>query len=330
MTRLFDAYFAVDWSARSLPGPGTPAHDGLWVGEQLAPEIVDTPVPGETYWRTRQACFAHIQTRLLHHMEAGRRVLIGFDFPYGYPAGYAAALGLDDESMPPWRRIWNELQGLIVDEATNRNNRFAVAAVLNARCSGPIPGPLWGCPAGRSLPTLAPTSPPYPYPVRPGLALERLRWTERNLPGIQPAWKLFGHGSAGGQALVGIPVLCRLRADPQLAAFSRIWPFETGFTPPPPEQRPSIIHAEIWPGMVPDPLDPASAIRDQAQVRAVVRWLARLDSAGQLSSLFALPPALSPEARAICVAEEGWILGATGLRPVQAMAHRQVPCRSIS
>ncbi|HEY7354846.1 MAG TPA: hypothetical protein VH590_00225, partial [Ktedonobacterales bacterium] len=51
-------------------------------------------------------------------------------------------------------------------------------------------------------------------------------------------------------------------------------------------------------------------IRDQAQVRAMVRWLADLDAANQLSRLFIAPGGLSASALAACVAEEGWVLGA--------------------
>lgn len=172
--RLFDVYLAIDWSARNMPSPTAPTRDALWVGEGFAPGVADPGPPGETYWRTRHACLDHIHARLLHHVEAGRRVFLGFDFPYGYPAGYAAALGLSGDA-PPWRRIWDELRRLIVDDAANCNNRFAVAAALNARCGDPTPGPLWGCPVGTRLPTLAPTSPGYPYLVRSGLSLERLR-----------------------------------------------------------------------------------------------------------------------------------------------------------
>ncbi|HEY7347501.1 MAG TPA: hypothetical protein VH599_04225 [Ktedonobacterales bacterium] len=307
--RLFDVYLAVDWSARSAPSPAAPTRDALWVGERFAPNQAAETSCSEIYWRTRHACIDYLRTRLLQHMGAGRRVLLGFDFPLGYPAGYSAALGLSGDS-PPWRKLWEELQRLMVDDATNANNRFQVAAALNARCDGPVPGPLWGCPSGMRLSALAPTSPSYPYPVRAGLSLDRLRLTEYKTRGIQPTWKLYGVGSVGGQALVGIPAISRLRSDPALESVSHIWPLETGFTPAPTSDRgPAIIFAEIWPGLVPDPLDPHIAIRDQAQVRAAVRWLAHLDTTNQLGVLFAKPAYLSSEALARCVTEEGWILG---------------------
>ena len=307
--RLFDVYMAVDWSARNVPGPANPTRDALWIGERRAAAIDDSTANGETYWRTRRECLAHIRARLIHRLEAGRRVFLGFDFPYGYPAGYAAALGMSGEGSR-WRQVWNELRRLVRDGEDNRNNRFVVAAHLNARCGGHTPGPLWGCPVNGALPTLLPTSPRYPYTVQPGLALQRLRWADRRVRGVQPVWKLYGNGSVGGQTIVGLPALCRLRDDPALASVSRVWPYETGFTSSPTDVHgPSVLHAEIWPGIVPEPLDTAVIIRDQAQVRVLVRWITHLDATGRLGALFAAPEGMGPEALAACVEEEGWILG---------------------
>jgi precorrin-8X/cobalt-precorrin-8 methylmutase len=315
---LFDVYLAVDWSARSVASPKTPVRDALWVGERLACGIDDDAMAGETYWRTRHECAAYLRERLLYHAAAARRVLIGFDFGFCYPAGFTDALGLAGDK-PPWRRIWDMLADMIVDAADNANNRFAVAAELNARCGRAIPGPLWGCPVNLRLPHLPPTSPVYPYAVRPGLALQRMRLMDRRERGLQPAWKLYGTASVGSQILTGIPYVRQLRDDPALAAICRVWPFETGFTPTSaPEQGPFVLLVEIWPGIVARLLDPAIAIRDQAQVRAVAQWFADLDAAGQFGALFALPMNLSPEDVEVCVQEEGWIVGG-GIREAISM-----------
>jgi len=307
--RLFDVYLAVDWSARNHPSPAAPTRDALWVGERMASGFAGSESFGESYWRTRHACTAYLRSRLLQHLEAGRRVFVGFDFAFGYPAGYTAALGLRG-SFPPWRRLWGELRRLVIDDTNNENNRFEVASTLNTRCGGSTPGPLWGCPPGTRLPALAHTSPGYPYPAPAGVSLERLRLTDRQARGVQPVWKLYGSASVGGQTLVGISAVCRLRDDPALAPVSRIWPFETSFTPVPTSgHKPTIIFAEIWPGLVPELLDPTLVIRDQAQVRTVTRWLSELDAAGRLGTLFAAPPDLSLEALSTCLDEEGWILG---------------------
>lgn len=309
MASLFDVYIAVDWSSRSKPSPSLPTKDAIWVGEKIAPGITDTTVVGETYRRTRRACLVHVRDRLLHHTSNGRRVFLGFDFAYGYPAGYAAALRLTSESSP-WRQIWEELAHVISDGRDNANNRFEVAAELNARCGGSTPGPLWGCPAGQERPTLRSTSPGYPYTVEPGLTLERLRRVEKRQSGAQETWKLFYTGSVGGQILVGIPAVRELRNDAEFAAFSRVWPFETGFTSAPtPNEGPFILHVEIFPSSVPDSLDSDVRILDQAQVRTVVRWLSRLDATEQLGALFAEPDGLTREALDACVREEGWIIG---------------------
>jgi hypothetical protein len=309
MPRLFDAYIAVDWSSRSNPSPAGPSKDAIWVGERLAQSEVDASVVGEAYFRTRLDFKTHVRNRLLQHADHRRRVLIGFDFAYGYPEGYVDALGMDVD-LPPWRRVWNEPTELVTDNARNLNNRFEAAAELNARRGEPTLGPFWGCPLGRQRPTLKMTSPVYPYTTRSGLTLDRLRQVDKRQRGAQEIWKLFGAGSVGGQSLVGIPVVRGLRDDTRLAAFSRVWPFETGFVSSPvPDEGPFVLHVEIFPGNVLDQLDADLAVRDQAQVRAVTNWLSRLDSDGQLRRLFATPGGLSPEEIDACVEEEGWIIG---------------------
>lgn len=243
------------------------------------------------------------------HTNRGLRVFLGFDFAYGYPVGFSATLGLCDETLPPWRSVWDELSRLISDGEDNRNNRFEVAAKLNARCENRSSGPFWGCPRQRQQHTLSMKSPGFPYSVRPDLDLERLRFTDRTQRGAQEVWKLYGAGSVGGQALVGIPVVRELRDDPEFKEFSRVWPFETGFIRRPvPDEGPFILHAEIFPGNVPDPLE-TGVIRDQAQVRAVVNWLSRLDETGDLVRLFSEPNSLSADAHDSCVSGEGWIFG---------------------
>lgn len=326
--RLFDVYLAVDWSARSAPSPRRPSPDSVWVAECTA-------TAGRTsthYLRTRHACGQWLRRRLRDHVAHGRRVLAGFDFPFGFPAGFAAALGRGcaaaarrphsgkphREDPAGWRLIWDELDELIEDAPDNGNNRFAVATALNLRC-GPAPGPLWGCPRARAGPYLAATSPGYPYPVG-GLDLRRLRWAELPVPGTQSAWKLMGIGSVGSQCLLGIPFVARLRSDPLLRDVSRVWPFETRAAGSPPPGGASVLYAEIWPGIVrrlsgareltAQRNAPPAMIKDQAQVREVVRWLRSADESGALESMLDAPGRLPARVRRDVLGEEGWILGA--------------------
>jgi hypothetical protein len=147
---LFDAYIAVDWSARSLPSPARPSPDSIWISERLGDATQDW------YWRTRRGCRDFLEERIASHVDAGRRVLVGFDFAYGYPSGFAQAIGLSHD-MPPWRLVWQELERLIEDAPDNSNNRFEVAAELNRRCGNETAGPFW---AARTLGEVRRWNPP--------------------------------------------------------------------------------------------------------------------------------------------------------------------------
>jgi precorrin-8X/cobalt-precorrin-8 methylmutase len=230
---------------------------------------------------------------LLAAFSAGERVLVGFDFPLGYPAGFAGALGLRGR-----RESWDELSRLIVDGADNANNRFEVAAELNARLGGG-PGPFWGCPASAARASLLPTRPAY-------RALAEYRLTEQRLHArgkrLSSVWKLYAQPTVGSQALLGIPRVRALANDPRLVTASRVWPFE-----PVDDRRPLVVHCEVWPGAI--PVDASlHAVRDAAQVLSLARWAERLAAEGVLASLFA--PQLTGAERRVCEREEGWILGA--------------------
>jgi hypothetical protein len=235
------------------------------------------------------------------------KVLLGFDFPLGYPAGFAARLGL---SGPPWLAVWDEIAGRITDDERNRNNRFEVADALNRRVSGGA-FPFWGCPAA---------------PVRTCLGrrhhrrhdsegLAERRMVDLYIPSAQPCWKLLGVGSVGGQALTGIPVARALRDDPRWRRQTKVWPFETGLCA---DLGARIVIAEVYPSLwavSPAPDEP----KDRAQVRTVARFLAERDRAGDLAALFAGDPGLDPEQRHRVETEEAWTLGVTAprQRPIQ-------------
>jgi hypothetical protein len=287
---LFDAYLMVDWSAASTPKRGEAS---IWIAEARRGETPAAPrnLP------TRCEAAAHLEARIAARLAAGDRILLGWDFPLGYPAGTAAALGLDGRA---WRALWTHLAEAVEDGDDNRNNRFALAAALNRRISGGA-FPFWGLPVQHA--------------EQDHLKRRRLRLhgetdlAERRLPerlarSAQPVWKLYGHGSVGSQAMLGIPVAERLRR--RFAAESVVWPFETGLAAPARGAR--LVFAEIYPRLFEErPED--GEIRDAAQVRVTVRCLAEHDAAGTLAALFAPACDIDPAQRDAMVAEEGWILG---------------------
>ena len=308
---FFDSYIFIDWSALNARHPEAPNANAPWVGELTPMDEFQK----ETYHRTRQDAFDSVLVRLLRHRELNRRILIGFDFPYGYPRNFPRALGLPNEKAT-WWNVWAELSSRLLDHDNNVNNRFSVASNLNCIISEEGHGPFWGCPQNQTTPHLATTSPGFPFQTTNGLELERLRVCESRLNGVQETWKLFGAGSVGSQTITGLPRVYRLRIHPQLENFSKIWPFETWFSPiPSPEYGPFILHAEIWPGVVDDVVQEIMAenpdlVQDQAQVRAMCQWASRLDQNNELGELFNVPAGMDSLRIEQCIQEEGWILGA--------------------
>lgn len=293
---IFDAYLIVDWSANATPKRGA---DSIWYcllqrsGHGLERKHLANP-------GTRRQAREEIADILKRSTADGLRVLAGFDFPNGYPAGFARAAGF---AGTPWRAVWDGLDALIQDGADNSNNRFTVAAALNERISG-RPFPFWGCPShrqGANLSSRKTRAYSQEIPER--------RRCEAWLPRTQPCWKLYTTGSVGSQALVGIPVLKALRDDPHLASRTLVWPFETGLAPPDPALPWQVILAEVYPSIL-DIKAKAGEIKDAIQVEGIARHLARRDGCGELAGDLAGPAELTGKERAIVGNEEGWILGA--------------------
>lgn len=290
----FARVIVVDWSAAAAPSPARPSADAVWIGEASAAGV------RADYRRTRAAALADLAGRIEAALAAGERLLVGADFPFGYPAGFAAAL--TGRAGP--LALWPWLAERIEDGPDNANNRFEVAAAINARFPGL--GPFWGRPAGRDLPALPARGRDRSFRWQP----ER-RACEQAAPGAQPVWKLYTTGAVGGQALLGIPALERLRrAFPGRIA---VWPFQ------PPEAP--VVLAEVYPSLLRGPVAAAvtaGEIRDRAQVRLLAGALVRLARTGGLAAL------LSPAAPPARPAEEGWILGA-GQAGALAAAAAAVP-----
>jgi precorrin-8X/cobalt-precorrin-8 methylmutase len=311
MPRLFDRYVFVDWSGAACPTRGANA---IWFATGTVDEVSLPHNPA-----TRTEAVAMLRALLLCATARRERVLIGFDFPYGFPAGFAAALGLTD-GRPPWRAAWAMLRDSMRDSDNNGNRRFDDAARLNEAIGSP-PGPFWGHPSGFVSPVLT-WNVSFPFRTAGGQTLRELRHTERHLRTLKrlpfPVWKLAGQGAVGSQALLGIPRVAALRDDPNLASFSCVWPFETGFNADPvPNSGPFVLHAEIWPGVLePDP--GSHPVADARQVLALVQWARRLDIGGELVAEFSTPESLTSDQIEECVREEGWTLGATNLSPRKA------------
>jgi precorrin-8X/cobalt-precorrin-8 methylmutase len=298
MPALFDTYVIVDWSAASRPKQG---RDSIWICRLGA--------TGETVCNppTRHAAKGLLADMLAEASERGERVIAGFDFPFGYPAGFAARLGL---AGTPWRALWDEITRLVDDQTDNRNNRFYVGATLNRRVTnGKARFPFWGCPVGFTHDFLGPRHHRGHTSDEP---LKERRLIDEWMVGAQPCWKLAYTGSVGSQVLTGIPVVRALRHDRRWADRAQIWPFETGLRPP---AKAQIVFAEVWPSWWRDAIrSDHGPPNDKAQVRTVAEIFAARDRAGELAAWFEGGPNLSDEQRRVIEAEEAWTLGVAAPR----------------
>ena len=291
---LFDTHIIVDWSARSTPSPARPTKDSIWwcVARD---GVADDP----EYARTRHEAVSRLAAFLATELGANRRALIGFDFPFGYPAGVARDLTGQASAFA----LWDWLDGQIKDAGDNANNRFEVAETINQAYPGV--GPCWGRPAGwshfdvptrKSARTRQDTHPP------------ECRLADFSAKGAKTVWQLFGAGSVGSQVLLGLPALKRLIGDPGIKGHASIWPFDTGLSAP----DAPIVVAEIYPSLLKTEIarrKEQDEVLDRAQVRVNAEAFARLDASRGLTPLFEGDESLTAEERRRIETEEAWILG---------------------
>ena len=180
---------------------------------------------------TGSEAFDWLAGTLAGEIAAGRRVLAGFDFPFGYPAGFAAAVTGSADPLRLWDWFAAELE-----DAPKANNRFALAARINAMLPGV--GPFWfngGLEEFAHLP-------------RKGTARDTLhglperRLADRRAKGAFTCWQMGGAGAVGSQVMTGMAVLARLRA--RFGDAVAVWPFEAREAP--------VVLAEVWPSLLKD------------------------------------------------------------------------------
>jgi hypothetical protein len=283
----------VDWSAAAKPSTGP---DSIWIGVlkrnvrfQMAFESHNPP--------TRAAAERLIEAVLDDLARKNERVLLGFDFPLGFPRGTAEALKL---AGPPWRAVMQFVTKEVKDKPDNANNRFQVGAKMNRLMTGEA-FPFWGAPA-RDEQSMLSSKRPREHRAED---LPELRLADQAVKGASSIWKLYYQGSVGGQTLTGMPVVQRLRDKRE----AKIWPFETGWRPLQPTDLTGVaaLIAEIYPSMF-AAKPQGREIKDEAQVRGACERFNALDDKGQLAPLFG--PAKDDPRREIVEREEGWILGA--------------------
>lgn len=264
----YDSFVMVDWSGGNDRG-AKPTSDAIWVGVSRG-ETSEDPL----YFRNRQVFEDWARNFIDAELTAGRRSMIGFDFPFGYPTGFGRHLTGSDDPLA----IWQWFADRVVD-APKSNNRFDLAGEINASLPGV--GPFWANGLKRDIEHLP----------RKGLARTQNPFPERRrvetlAKGAFTCWQLAGSGAVGSQIIMGLPVLHRL-----MQAFTgtiAAWPFQDLAAP--------VSFVEIWPTLYAGAA-PAHIIKDAHQVQATAKHLARKTVTELHADLHVKAPI------------EGWILG---------------------
>ena len=202
---MFDRFLVVDWSGGNDTG-ARPRKDAIWIGAATA-QRTQEPV----YCRSRACAEIDLANRIETTLAAGETLCAGFDFPFGYPHGFASDLTGSADPLAVWAWFSDHVQ-----DTPKANNRFDLAGQINLRLGGN--GPFWGNAMAREIAGLARTKAGY-----------KCRYAERRqveyaAKGSFTCWQLAGAGAVGSQIIMGLPVLQRLRR--QFAPHVSVWPFE--------------------------------------------------------------------------------------------------------
>lgn len=288
----FDTILVADWSAGKRR-PARPSKDAIWLGVARG-GVADDPV----YCRSRHDAEALIAGLIKAEKDAGRRLLAAFDFPFGYPQGVTRRIVSSDDPLD----LWAWLADRITDAPDGSNNRYAIAEEMNRMFDGT--GPFWGKPNKQDWPDV-------PY-RKAGITYDQVaehRACDRAARAASSCFQLAFPPTVGGQVLMGLPVLHRLRCAGGVA----VWPFE-------PWQDAPVVLAEIWPGLIEQAVKSQlselgpQAIRDCEQVRLLALALSRL-SEDELHGWMSDLPDIARQ--------EAWILGAGHNARLVALARKE-------
>ncbi|MES0826219.1 gephyrin-like molybdotransferase Glp [Ruegeria sp. SCP11] len=271
----FDSFAMVDWSGGNDTGP-RPRKDAIW-----ACVVRNGRAEEPTYFRNREIAEQWLCDLIASEVATGRRLCLGFDFPFGYPRGFANALTGSDDPMQLWE--WFERR---IEDTPKANNRFDLAGEINRRFGGK--GPFWFNGLQRSIDGLPKDKSDYQNPFPERRVVELAPETK----GSFSCWQMGGAGAVGGQVMTGLPVLTRLRRA--FAGKVSVWPFEVLDKP--------VAFVEIWPSLTLG-AGPDGRIKDAWQVEQIALSLAAMpveDLANQLN---------------VTAPEEGWILGVSQRKP---------------
>ncbi len=299
---MFNGYIMVDWSAANVSAPENESPNAIWTacwidGKSYPPR----------YHRTRLAVFDYLTLIMKATKEKGQRLLIGLDFAFGYPADSYGKFCFKD--CDDWKDLWKLISTNIKDNIKNYenwNNRFYVASDFN-KCFPDNNGPFWGRPTDEKNKDKYPylkNNPSQGYGNTLPSEFRHVENAVRNPPRILPksVWHLFDNFPVGGQTLMGIPTLHKLKECKKLDCV--IWPFENI------DDKDKHVIAEIYPSIW--DIQGDHPIRDANQVYTVAKNIAYLDENELLQKFLNAPFDYERDNKineGDIIKKEGWMLG---------------------
>ncbi|MEJ6396840.1 molybdenum cofactor synthesis domain-containing protein [Yoonia sp. 208BN28-4] len=268
----FDTIITVDWSGGNDRG-ASPKADAIWTCVAR-----DSAAKQPQYHRNRQHAEEWLTDTVATEVAAGRSALVAFDLCFAYPAGFARALTGTDDPFAVWDWFAES-----VEDGAKSNNRFDLAGQINQQFGGI--GPFWGNALARDIPHL-----PRKGTARTFRDLPEKRATDAAAKGAFSPWQLSGAGAVGGQVIMGLPTLARLRN--RFGTDLCVWPFQKADAP--------ITLVETYFSLMPNALAARmteGAIKDAEQTALFAQTFANL-TPDDWQALLDVP-----------ATEEGWVLG---------------------
>ncbi len=217
-----------------------------------------------------------------------KRLLLCFDFAFGYPAKAYDELGCKN-----WEKLWELINTEIDDSDSNKNNRFDVANKLNLLFAGE--GPFWGKPANYTQYKNILTNRPKRFAKGSNDPLQ-FRTIETHIPNAKSVWQLAYNGCVGSKTLMGIPALQKLKEHKEIDCV--IWPFENI------DDTDKHVIAEIYPAIWDEK---KSQMTIEERLCRTLKIISCLDKNGTLKNLLQAPH--RHPCKNDIIKKEGWILG---------------------
>ncbi len=282
---MFDNYLMVDWSSNKKPKTGA---DSIWLAWVKKDEQIKFFNPD-----TRTKALEKI-TELL---KSNGRTIIGFDFPFGYPADAYDEFKFKNAKCENWKNLWKLISYRIKDNHDNSNNRFEIANKLNLHFKGE--SPFWGRDANHTQYKNISTNKPTRFAKGSHDPLQ-FRTIETYFRKAKSVWQLAYNGCVGAQTLMGIPYLSLLKKRGDCL----IWPFAS-FNEI--DNSDKHVIAEIYPSIWNEEEKNIGLCKDAGQVKTVVQQIFCQDKKGDLKNLLNEP--YNHDKKDIITEKEGWILG---------------------